>query len=267
MCGLFGLIFHEPATRLQYRAARHIFNQLALESEIRGRDATGIAVVQRTGDSHVAKLTYPAKVATRTNAFKGRLSMVGRNTAAILGHTRLGTHGANTEFNAHPIWFETRYGKLTGTHNGVLWNYSRMSPYPTKPYDSDTANLMARLSKEHENHWVTVLEQVQGSFALMIHRNDKLFMARNSGSPLHIATVHGLGATVYASTEQIIENALASLLLTAEHIVSVPLNKLYVLSTKDGTILEETRFRDAAIQGYWFDDMGMEWEGRIFTGA
>lgn len=264
MCGIFGIIFTREPSRFEYRKARFLFARLAIEAQSRGRDATGIAVVERDGTSYVAKVTQPAIKALQMPEFYGKLKMVGRNTAAIIGHTRLGTHGANTEFNAHPIWFDTRHGRLIGTHNGVLWNYVNISPYPQAPYDSDTANLVARLSKEHEDDWVSVLEQVSGSFALVLQRNDKIFMARNSGSPTIICEVPEIGAIVYASTEHILDQALDSLNMENNRSMSVPLNKLFTMSL-DGQVLDVEPFEDsgplsACSQHMW------DWDGNHFIG-
>jgi len=110
MCGLFGFSgYGEPL-----RDANRLASSLAVESAVRGTDATGIAYINR------GKLEV-SKAAKSAYQFNIRLP---KGVTAVVGHTRHSTQGSEKlNINNHPF-----IGRLKNNasfalaHNGILSN-------------------------------------------------------------------------------------------------------------------------------------------------
>lgn len=120
MCGLVGVLF-----RPQRRSPRDFAKILSittaglLGNEERGRDATGIAVVQGDGGCQVFKEPVQASAFVEMPGYVETLAAVGPDTVCILGHTRLPTKGSpKRRANNHPIVTQD----IVGVHNGVIHN-------------------------------------------------------------------------------------------------------------------------------------------------
>lgn len=124
MCGIFGIVRCKGST-FNTKLLRLVLKKLAIESKIRGRDATGYAFMQKDGinifkhnvhaDSFISLKNYKQVI---------RDNMPGTGgfgyPYAVIGHTRaqtLGTH-MNPD-NNHPL----RVGSIVGVHNGMISNH------------------------------------------------------------------------------------------------------------------------------------------------
>lgn len=110
MCALFG--FYQTRGSAPQKTLQKLLRALSVQSECRGRDATGIGFVSNGGvrifkapkPAHKLRLYFPA------------------GTVCVTGHTRAATLGdPRRNCNNHPF-----YGKAGGisfclAHNGVLW--------------------------------------------------------------------------------------------------------------------------------------------------
>ncbi|GAB2977575.1 amidophosphoribosyltransferase [Frigoribacterium salinisoli] len=107
MCGIVGLVAHEPANQLVYDSL--------LLLQHRGQDSTGIATAEG-GVFHIHKTKGQVREAFRTRDMRALLGTMG------LGHVRYATRGAATnEQEAQPFYVNAPYGIIL-VHNGNLTN-------------------------------------------------------------------------------------------------------------------------------------------------
>ena len=120
MCGIAAVLLHPQSRRAEvWQAIRAAFTRNLISNEARGQSATGVAVVQSSGEAVVYKLPIRASRFVGTEAYRDILSMIGAHTTAVLGHTRMPTQGSsNNPANNHPI--EVR--PVLGVHNGHVAN-------------------------------------------------------------------------------------------------------------------------------------------------
>ena len=108
MCGLFGLLDYQRQLSTDER--QNMLNALAIESEIRGKDATGIAYYNKNRLC-VQKAPFPAHLMQFPFPHKASF---------IIGHTRAATHGlAKDNSNNHPFVGHAN-GSFALAHTGVM---------------------------------------------------------------------------------------------------------------------------------------------------
>ena len=107
MCGIVGFAGHQPAAPI-------LLDGLA-KLEYRGYESTGICTYH---DGRLLLTKKQGRLSNLVNATDG-----GRKSPGTLGigHTRWATHGAPSDYNAHP---HMPYdGKIAVVHNGITENY------------------------------------------------------------------------------------------------------------------------------------------------
>lgn len=116
MCAIFGFVNYGHA--LSRKNLKELTRRLSVESEVRGKDASGIAYV-RKGELKVFKRPKPAH--------KVRFYFPD-DTAILTGHTRMTTQGnAKYNYNNHPFTGHTADGNFALCHNGVIYNDKELS--------------------------------------------------------------------------------------------------------------------------------------------
>ena len=203
MCGLFGFSYYgkgEAPARLS-----KLTKALAEASAVRGTDATGIAYLSKKG-----KLQIKRK---NVDAYRFNIELP-EGTRAVMGHTRRTTQG-NERFNRnnHPFPGENKSGKFALAHNGVLDNDYEvrvMENLPQTNVETDSYVAVQLLEKygtlDHET-FKRVGETVSGMFAFTIlDEQNNIHIIRND-SPLKILHFESLEMYVYASTEDILLEA------------------------------------------------------------
>ena len=203
MCCLFGLI-HCRRTLTAKQKNRLIF-ALAEAAEARGTDATGIAynaggrlrIYKRPWPAHLMRFHIPADVAT------------------VMGHTRMTTQGSQIRNrNNHP--FPGQIGKLRFAlaHNGVLFNdrsLRRSLHLPETNVETDSYVAVQLIEREKAlgfDSLRSMAEKVEGSFSFSILNDESSLYLVKGDSPLVLVRFPALDLYIYASTKEILEQAL-----------------------------------------------------------
>ena len=217
MCCLFGLI--DYGRRLSGRQRSRIVATLARQSEDRGIDAAGIAY-NAGGQLQIRKGPGPAHTL--------RLS-VPNDAAVVLGHTRMTTQGsAQKNRNNHPFAGKVPGSRFALAHNGVLWNdqllrRSRNLPDTRIETDSYVAvQLIEQQKALTPASLKTMAEAVEGSFVFtLLDEMDNLYFVKGD-NPLCLLHFPRLKLYFYASTREILQNAVRHTWLAGEKGREIP---------------------------------------------
>lgn len=212
MCGIFGFAFHhsqKPSTE----KIRGYLNDLFLEAQRRGKDASGLAVY--CGNSiYLHKAPLAARALIRTPEFKNFLTRTAPDTSASpwasIGHCRLATDGsAQQNENNQPL----QTGHYSSVLNGIIVNddllWKKLAVSIEKHTDND-AELFLKLfnlfseSEEPDQALGRLFAAIEGnvSAAILDGKHNRLLLGTNSGSLYYI---HHPACTVFASEKSMLE--------------------------------------------------------------
>ena len=203
MCAIFGFVNYRHA--ISGRHMKELVNRLAVESEVRGTDATGIAYV-KNDELKVYKRPKPAH--------KMRFYFP-EDTTILTGHTRMTTQGnAKYNYNNHPFEGTTSNHTFALAHNGVLYNDKELRKEKELPETNiETDSYIAVQLIEHENSVDSnsikaMAEALQGSFVFTILRDDNTLFLVKGDNPITLIHFPEYGLYVYASTTAILNAAM-----------------------------------------------------------
>ncbi|ACF12864.1 Glucosamine 6-phosphate synthetase contains amidotransferase and phosphosugar isomerase domains-like protein [Chloroherpeton thalassium ATCC 35110] len=98
---------------------RNLLTKNLLANEERGKEATGVAIIQKDGEAFIEKQPVSASDFVDSERYAKLLEKIDSNTVVILGHTRRPTKGdVLCHHNNHPIVT----GAILGIHNGQVEN-------------------------------------------------------------------------------------------------------------------------------------------------
>jgi glucosamine 6-phosphate synthetase-like amidotransferase/phosphosugar isomerase protein len=118
MCGIAGILLAQ-GHKQNVQTIRELFTANLLANEVRGKEATGVLIVQSDGSYLLKKDALSASEFVKSSAYQAALAAVGPETVLLLGHTRKPTKGSPRDNNNnHPII----RGRTIGVHNGTLSN-------------------------------------------------------------------------------------------------------------------------------------------------
>jgi len=131
MCGIIGALafgkMNKKDEAIRQRVMRYFTEELLIETEPRGKDATGATILFEGGNYVGIKRgdkasAFLSKFGRNKNTYGGFLEIWRRYDKPVkvyLGHCRSGTGGEKEEnANNHPI----KIGNLIGVHNGIIKN-------------------------------------------------------------------------------------------------------------------------------------------------
>lgn len=200
MCAIFGFMDYKGL--VGNAALKKLVKELSICAEVRGMDATGISYVKngklttfkKAKPAHKVKLYFP------------------KNTQAVIGHTRMTTQGSERfNYNNHP--FESKLG-FALAHNGVLYNDKELriaEKLPETQIETDSYIAVQLLEKYGTVSLATIqklCEKLDGSFTFSILKKDNTLYLAKGSNPIAIYHFHDMGLYVYASTKNILEEAL-----------------------------------------------------------
>jgi glutamine---fructose-6-phosphate transaminase (isomerizing) len=180
MCGIIGIIGHEPAAPQLIDALKRL--------EYRGYDSAGVATLEH------GTLTRRRAEGKLRNLEK-RLAAEPLSGTIGIGHTRWATHGRPSENNAHPHATE----KLAVVHNGIIENFNELrreleakgAKFATETDTEVIAHLVTEEMKRGASPVGAVkaaLPRLRGAFALafLFAGQEDLLIGARRGSPLAI---------------------------------------------------------------------------------
>ena len=208
MCCLFGMIDYKDT--LSRRQKTKMVRALAEASEARGTDAAGIAY-NAGGTLHIDKRPGPAHTVHFT---------VPKEARVIMGHTRMTTQGsALKRQNNHPFAGRARREGFALAHNGVLYNdraLCRIHDLPQTSIETDSYIAVQLIEKQGALSFDSLrfmAEEVEGSFCFtVLDRKNNLYFVKGD-NPLCLYHYPELGLYLYASTEEILRNAIGKMRL------------------------------------------------------
>ena len=241
MCGIFGVIRKKRGCHVSDKMFKQLVRSLGIASSARGTDATGIGYINNAGNAVSVKYSTPA---WRFPFYRN----IPSETRAVLGHTRMTTKGSEKRvFNNHPFVGKLKNEKFLLAHNGTICNddiLRRTRKLGDTKIETDSyiavqlieseGNLTHKALKE-------VAEELWGSFTLTILDSNNNFNFVKETNPLTILDYKELGLIIYASTADIIIEALKDNKLlysyTAALLEASSLDKLEVIEPKEGSIV------------------------------
>jgi glucosamine--fructose-6-phosphate aminotransferase (isomerizing) len=199
MCGIFGLIT-KPETNYKISHIRQTLVNIAVLSEARGKDSSGMAIRKSiTRQIDVIKGDIPIRQLLKSPAFDKEIKTSindyqnGSGFAAF-GHARLVTNGTQlNEVNNQPVLKDD----MLIIHNGIIVNVDELwaqNPDLKREYSIDTEIIPALIRKELKNTTDLVaaynkaFDSLIGTYsvAIMFHDLDQFVLATNNGSLYYI---------------------------------------------------------------------------------
>lgn len=197
MCGLVGIL-----GALEFKDEKAMKRLLVMDF-FRGEDATGLAVLRKSGESIISKINSNPFDLFDMASFKSALN--GTNSSIFMGHNRAKTRGENNKANAHPFEFD----HIIGAHNGTLeWSSQKaIEDELGQKFDVDSQALFAIIAakgieeamKYLKGAWsLTWIDKKQGTFNLL----------RNKERPMWTCSMDNGAALAYASEWRILDYGL-----------------------------------------------------------
>lgn len=227
MCGLYGVLSYGN----KVKDISEITEALAIESAVRGTDATGIAY-NKKGHVTVFKKSK--------SAYEIDFN-VPKNIPVVMGHTRHATQGTlKFNENNHPFKGCCGNSQFALAHNGILCNDRQLRRdlrLPSTRIETDSYIAVQILEKQKQLDLDSIkymAEKVEGSFSFTILDNKNNLYIVKGDSPIALLHFPSKQVYVYASTMSILWKALVDTELFAD----LKLGNYEEITINDGEIFK-----------------------------
>ncbi len=228
---------------------------LAVESAVRGTDATGyaynsarhISIHKKSKSAYMMNFTVP------------------KGTSVVMGHTRHATQGTlKYNENNHP--FKGRCGNTSFVlaHNGILCNDTKLRKelhLPSTKIDTDSYIAVQLLESQEQLNFNSIkymAEKIDGSFSFTIlDRKNNLYIVKGD-SPISLFHFPNKRVYVYASTLSILWKALVD----TELFPDLQLGKYEEIEISEGEIFKIYSTGQTQTGKFHFDEYssyGLDW--------
>lgn len=226
MCGIVGLAAFGKLSQAQERKRQEAMIFLGTEllrlTEIRGKDATGIAALRSDGDfmglkMGVASGEFISRFGGKETDFGGftKLWREGKPVKIMLGHCRKSSVGSTDNVNNHPI----KVGEIVGIHNGTLKNHEIIIEMLGNKRDGEVdSEAIFRLINHFTNKSaepftpeviLEVCRRLEGQYACLAFNGNNPYQLASfrDGRPMEYAYIRPLQLLVIASEKGFFEDA------------------------------------------------------------
>lgn len=207
MCGIFGFYSINRGCAVSQR----VLEKLSLASSSRGKEAGGVAVLAEGGQIGLIRSDLIGKEFLNSPEYREFVHgvFIG-NERAVIGHTRLATHGTQLDVNNNqPVISDSGHSLVA--HNGIITNdrsiWEGICP-GTRPPSLDSAVLTELLEKEvlangMASGLANTYTRIEGSasIAMLMPDSGHLALATNTGSLYYALSPNGDG--VYFASEKL----------------------------------------------------------------
>ncbi len=214
MCGIFGLVGQiQPRDR---QLAFKLLTELAIETQSRGRHATGYAGMYANGQIFHEKAPIQAEKYVETFEWQRLLRI--NLPEFFIGHCRHATNGdPKINSNNHP--FLSPDGRYAFIHNGVVNQHKLIANSEKLSLETECDSEVILRVIEKKPDVIEAIKNVfkivfstwhrEGACALLDSREKAIFLFRDNLRPCHVTRLPRFGnAVAFASTELILNTAI-----------------------------------------------------------
>ena len=226
-----------------------LFTSLLVGSEHRGPHATGVALINASGDYCISKAPVPASAFVISRDYRMVIDKLASDTTCLMGHTRWPTRGSHLDnANNHPL-VSGREHKTCGqrpnrgvcilTHNGHIQNASVLFKAMDLPRKAQVdSEILLRLTERNAGKCI---DPVGFADDISLCRGKLSAVVVATGDPARILLVKGnqplevryhaaRGLIIYASEPEILDSAIGS--DTAWEVIDIPAWRLVTVNTR-----------------------------------
>ena len=251
MCGLTGILLSDRARgNRELQVIAELFTELLVGSEHRGPYATGVALINASGDYYVSKTPVPASQFVASRDYRLVIDKLACDTTCLMGHTRWPTRGSHLDnANNHPLVsggeHQTHGIGLTRsvcilTHNGHVTNHHALSRLMNlkRQVEVDSEVILRLVEKNVGRSCIDPvgfaedISRCRGKLsAVVVATSDSTKILLIKGNqPLEVRYHAARGLIAYASEPEILDTAIGH--DTGWEVIEIPAWRLVVVDTR-----------------------------------
>ena len=195
MCGIVGMRITSQSGFTVGQV--DLFKEMLHIDTLRGRDSTGIVLVEKDNTALWVKQAAPPNIFERAKCVQDVYSQAVKTGKILIGHNRKATKGEINSNNAHPF----SSGNIIMVHNGFLDNHEKYAKT-----DVDSEALCIELSKgDTPEEYEEILNTLSGAFSIVWYNvsTGNLHFFRNSQRPLHYIETNA--GVFWASEKELVQ--------------------------------------------------------------